>query len=128
MPTVPDEHRRNGVPVRGDTVGETDESGTCFSGEDVMREFLGFFALLLVIGFVVSYWKVLLGILVIAAVGAVAWFVLKYLLEQQREARARDAARVQELTQNAAAQHHSYLQGFDHGIYGNYPPVDLDKL
>ncbi|MGU3582402.1 hypothetical protein ACLBYD_04305 [Rhodococcus sp. C26F] len=43
------------VSVRGDTVGETDESGTRFSGEDVMREFLGFFALLLVIGFVVSY-------------------------------------------------------------------------
>ncbi|AYA25540.1 hypothetical protein SAMN02745947_02089 [Rhodococcus rhodochrous J3] len=93
-----------------------------------MREFLAFFAILLVIGFVISYWEVFLGILVIAVVGAVAWFVLKYLLEQHREARARNAARAHELTQNAAAQHHSYLQGFDHGIYGNYPPVDLDKL
>lgn len=93
-----------------------------------VKELLGLLAVFLVIAFIVEYWQVIVGVIVLAGVAYAAYAAFGGWRQLRSEHREREAARIKQLRANANAQHHSYLQGFEHGVYGNYPPVDLDRL
>lgn len=93
-----------------------------------MKELLGLFAVFLVIAFIVNWWKVIVGVILAAAIAYGVYAALTGWLQLRKEAREREAERVKQLIANANSQHHSYLKGHDRGLYGSYKPVDLDKL
>jgi len=93
-----------------------------------MKELLGLLTVFFVITFIINWWKVLLGIIALAGITYAAYAAFAGWWKLCSEQRHQEAARIEQLHDNANAQHHSYMQGFDHGVYGNYPPIDLDKL
>lgn len=93
-----------------------------------MRELLGLLAAFLLIAFVINWWQVILAVLLIVGIGYTAYAAFGGWWQLRREAKAVEAERVKRLIADANAQHHSYMEGFEHGLYGNYKPVDLDRL
>lgn len=100
-----------------------------------MKQFLALLAALVVLGLIMEYWKLLLGLLVLCAIVAAAlplaimgWDagVRAYKARQDRAEAAR--MEVGRLAARASLQHGFYLDGDRRGIYGEFPPVDLDKI
>jgi hypothetical protein len=94
-----------------------------------MKQILTILAALLIVGWTISFWKVILGVALVAAlvwgvyaVGVPSW--------RRRQGRALDrrngeTARRSGLAARAQIQHEQYLAGDDRGVYGNYRPTDL---
>lgn len=79
-----------------------------------------------IVTFIFEQWRVTLP-LAILAVGL--WFLVKWLVAFNKwltEQRELDAQRQVALSARADAQHEEALSGSDNGIYGEFPPVDLD--
>jgi hypothetical protein len=72
----------------------------------------------LVVGFVVTYWWVILLILATIGVGVVLWLRHQHELEAAGRRRREHAA----LIARADQQHAWVLAGDDRGVYGEYPP------
>nr|WP_240959838.1 hypothetical protein [Rhodococcus sp. HNM0563] len=100
---------------------------------------MGLFAALVVLGLIIEHWQtilVALGIIigVVVAVAMIAAAAPKIrgaterALEARRNAAEMERARRSRLRARAMTQHDWYLEGSDRGIYGEFPPVDLDKL
>lgn len=93
-----------------------------------MQGFLGIAVIVIVIAMIVSWWKWIVGVLLVAGIAYAAYAALGGWWQLRQEARAAEVERVHQLISDANAQHHSYLRGLDHGLYGNYKPADLDRL
>jgi hypothetical protein len=77
---------------------------------------MGLFRVLLLLGFVVTYWWAIVAVLVVAVAGFAVWDVRMHRdaeLERRRRAQAAIAAR-------ADQQHAWILAGDDRGVYGEY--------
>lgn len=100
-----------------------------------MKQFLAFFAAIIVLGLIIEYWKILVLILVVIG-AAVATYPFVLLLakrvrhahtaRRERAVRARDEQA--RLASRARVEHQWYLEGNPRGVFGEYPPVDLDRL
>ncbi|MEE2033625.1 hypothetical protein [Rhodococcus chondri] len=100
-----------------------------------MKQFLIFFAALMILGLVVEYWRILVVLIVVLALVAAAVPVAamirdaaKRTLEAERDRDDRARAERSRLAARAKTQHEWYLEGDARGIYGAYPPADLDTL
>jgi hypothetical protein len=79
----------------------------------------GVFRILLVLGFVVKFWWLLLLVLAFAAAGFGLWCVTtRQDAKLERKHRQRAA-----LVARADQQHAWILAGDDRGLYGEYPPL-----
>ena len=79
------------------------------------------FRVLILLGFLVTYWPVIAAVLVVAAAGwsaLVVWMHHDAELERRRRVQAAIAAR-------ADQQNQWVLDGDERGIYGDYPPKQL---
>ncbi|MEE2061500.1 hypothetical protein [Rhodococcus artemisiae] len=104
-----------------------------------MKNWLGLFAALVVLGLIIEHWQtilVVLGIIfgVVLAVAMIAAAAPKLrgaterALETRRNAAEMERARRSGLRARALTQHDWYLGGSDRGVYGEFPPIDLAKL
>ncbi|MFD6857598.1 hypothetical protein ACFWCF_09670 [Rhodococcus sp. NPDC060090] len=104
-----------------------------------MKNWLGLFAALVVLGLIIEHWQtilvvvgVVLGVgLAVAMIAAAAPKIrgaTERALEARRNAADMERARRSSLKARAMTQHEWYLEGSDRGVYGEFPPVDLDKL
>ena len=94
-----------------------------------MKNVVGLFVAIILLGWIISYWKVIIGV---ALVAAVIWgmYALGVPWWRKRQARSVDrrngeTARRSALAARAQIQHEQYLVGDDRGLYGDYRPVDL---
>lgn len=101
-----------------------------------MKNVVGFFAFLFVVGLIMEHWRVLLGVIVLVAIVAAAipladrsYKLARTAWERSREERrdriARERAERSRLAARADEQHTQYLNGDARGIYGEFPPDDL---
>ncbi|WJJ10360.1 hypothetical protein P9990_17465 [Prescottella equi] len=79
-------------------------------------------AALFVLGLVIEYWWLIVGAIVLAALGYVAFRAWQRHCEQVAVRARAEAA----LAARADEQHQQYLSGEEHGLYGNYRPAPLD--
>ena len=98
-----------------------------------MKQFLTFVAAIIVLGLIIEYWTILVLILVVIAAAATTYPLVLLLGKMIRDAhtarqeravaardeRARSASR-------AKVEHQWYPERNPQGVYGQYPPVDLD--
>jgi hypothetical protein len=76
------------------------------------------FVVLLVLGFVVTFWWAILVALAVVVAGCLAWCaVIHHRAEAERERRERAV-----LVARADQQHAAILAGDDRGVYGDYGP------
>jgi len=75
-------------------------------------------SVLLVIGFVVTYWWLIVLVLAVTAVGLALWLGHQRRLEAGARRRCEHAA----LVARADQQHAWVLAGDNRGVYGQYPP------
>jgi|HubBroStandDraft_3_1064219.scaffolds.fasta_scaffold1977192_1 hypothetical protein len=83
---------------------------------------MGYIRVLLLLGFVVKFWWLILAVLVVLVVSAAAWvgrMHLSYAVERTRREHAALVAR-------ANQQHAWILAGDDRGVYGEYTPKQID--
>jgi hypothetical protein len=73
------------------------------------------FTLLLVLGFIVMFWRIFAIIAGVAVLGVAAWYVTRR-IDARTAARAAIVARADE-------QHKQIMAGDDRGLYGEYPPA-----
>lgn len=98
-----------------------------------MKDAWPLIAVLVVVGLVITYWKVLLTIAAVIVVLMVsAWAIPEFVVpwwhrrrELTRDRRNAETARRSSLAARADTQHERYLEGDPRGIYGDYPPADL---
>lgn len=125
------------VSVRVDSLVSALQVGTRW--KEQMRGILAFLAVLLVIGFVAEYWRMLLALCFIgvAVACAIAWMptvtraaARKWAAFQQHRRQQREQVRMEQarLAARADEEHELYLRGDARGIYGQFPPADLDEL
>lgn len=104
-----------------------------------MKQFLAFFAIIMVIGLLIDHWKLILGLgIAVALVAAAIEFTTKagkLVREAWEQARLKrrdrsENARMERsrLATRADTQHELYMDGDSRGVYGEFPPADLDKL
>ncbi|MFZ2529426.1 MAG: hypothetical protein WAX14_17520 [Rhodococcus sp. (in: high G+C Gram-positive bacteria)] len=104
-----------------------------------MKQFLAFVAVIMVLGLVIDHWRLILGLgVAVALVAAAIEFTAKagkLVREAWEQARLRkrdrsENARMERsrLKTRADAQHELYMKGDSRGVYGEFPPADLDKL
>ncbi|EOM74604.1 hypothetical protein DW322_03365 [Rhodococcus rhodnii] len=91
-----------------------------------MRSLFAWIAAFLVLAFLLSYWKWIVGAVVL---GIVVWGV--YMATTALGHKRRDhlngvRARQSALAARAQIQHEQYLAGDERGLYGNYRPASLD--
>jgi hypothetical protein len=79
------------------------------------------FVVLLVVGFVVKFWWLILVALAVAVAGWLAWCVCKQTDAAVDRTRREHAA----LVARADQQHAWVLASDDRGIYGDYPPKQI---
>jgi len=100
-----------------------------------VKEFLGLLLIVVVIGQIVEHWHfivlvfaVLAGTAVLGLLGVQAGKAWKR-AHKERQDQA-DMARAQRSRLEARARHQNdwFLEGDSRGVYGEFPPVDLDKL
>ncbi|CAM3994707.1 PASTA domain-containing protein [Smaragdicoccus niigatensis] len=80
-----------------------------------------------VVTFIVEQWRVTLPLAVLAAG---LWFLVKWLVKRNKwliAERELEAQRQAALSARAEAQHQAAMSGSDAGIYGEFPPVDLNS-
>lgn len=82
-------------------------------------------AVALVVALVLEVWKVLVGVVVIALVGVVAWLAFSSWRLRRRKRATIERGRASRLAMRAQTQHEQYLAGEDRGVYGEYRPADL---
>ncbi|NKR28930.1 hypothetical protein GS538_11705 [Rhodococcus hoagii] len=91
-----------------------------------MKNFLALFVAILALGFVLSYWKWIVGALVVGVVVLIVYMSVSTANFHRRKDRANQRARNHALAARAQAQHEQYLDGDERGLYGNYRPASLD--
>lgn len=91
-----------------------------------MKAALGWIGAFLVLAFLLSYWKWLVGALVLGLITWGLYLAVTELAHKRRDhlngVRARNSA----LATRAQIQHDQYLAGDERGLYGNYRPAPLD--
>lgn len=91
-----------------------------------MKAALGWIGAFLVLAFLLSYWKWLVGALVLGLITWGLYLAVTELAHKRRDhlngVRARNSA----LATRAQIQHDQYLAGDERGLYGNYRPGPLD--
>ncbi|NKS20865.1 hypothetical protein GS467_06525 [Rhodococcus hoagii] len=91
-----------------------------------MPAVLGFIAAFVALALILTYWKLLVGILVLAAVAVAAYLTIgEWRFRRQKRIRI-ERGRASRLAARAETQHEQYLAGDERGLYGNYRPADLD--
>lgn len=86
-------------------------------------QWIAVFAIVLLVGLAVTFWKTILGalaVLVLAGAALWAWQALRIRVKGRRDQAAALAAR-------ADREHALFLEGKDAGVYGRYSPIDLDR-
>ncbi|REE74374.1 hypothetical protein C8E05_3809 [Rhodococcus wratislaviensis] len=89
-----------------------------------MKAFVALIAAVLLIGWLLHYWQAVLGAVLVgalvyaAALGGRSWWRRRADHRWQQELLADEAQR----------QHEQYLAGEMAGVYGNFRPVDLDRV
>ena len=81
----------------------------------------GLFRLLLLVGFVVKFWWLILLALVAVAAGLWLWCVVT----RQDEAREQELREQAGLAARGDEQHAWILAGDDRGVHGDYPPMQI---
>lgn len=87
---------------------------------------LGVVAAFVVLAIVLTYWKLLVGILVVGAVAVGAHLAIGEWRFRRRKRIRIERGRAARLAARAQMQHEQYLAGDDRGLYGNYRPSSLD--
>ncbi|NKS62357.1 hypothetical protein GS966_19940 [Rhodococcus hoagii] len=80
----------------------------------------------LVIAFLLTYWKVIVSVALLAAVIYGAYLAASAWTHRRRERLNGERARRSALSARAEAQHQQYLAGEDRGLYGEFKPAPLD--
>lgn len=91
-----------------------------------MQGFLGIAVIVIVIAMIVSWWQWIVGCVLVAVLGWLAYRVVKQLNDASRARKESAEQQLKTLEENASLQHQLYLQGDDRGIYGDYQPAKLD--
>ncbi|NKU55007.1 hypothetical protein GS881_15785 [Rhodococcus hoagii] len=91
-----------------------------------MKNFLALFVAILALGFVLSYWKWIVGALVFGLVVWGLYLAIARLAHKRRDHLNGVRARSSALATRAQIQHDQYLAGDERGLYGNYRPAALD--
>ncbi|NKR72891.1 hypothetical protein GS492_09575 [Rhodococcus hoagii] len=91
-----------------------------------MKAALGWIGAFLVLAFLLTYWKWLVGGLVLGLIMWGMYLAIAVLAHKRRDhlngVRARNSA----LATRAQIQHDQYLAGDERGLYGSYRPAPLD--
>ena len=95
-----------------------------------MKNVIAVFGVLIVLGFVITFWA---WIVAAAIIAGLVWAAYAFGVPwwQRRQARAMDwrngeTARQSGLAARAEVQNQQYLAGDAHGLYGDYQPEPLD--
>lgn len=91
-----------------------------------MKNALGWIGAFLVLAFLLTYWKWIVGAAVLGAVATVMYLAANAWSHKRRERLNGERARNARLAARADAQHRQYLAGEDRGLYGDYRPAPLD--
>lgn len=91
-----------------------------------MKNALGWIGAFLVLAFMLTYWKWIVGAAVLGLVVWGAYLAASAWSSRRRERLNGERARNAGLAARADAQHQQYLAGDDRGLYGDYRPAPLD--
>jgi hypothetical protein len=91
-----------------------------------MKNTLGVIGALVVLGLILTYWKLLVGLTVLGLAVWGAYIGGSALLLKRRDRLNGEKAHRARLAARADHQHRQYLAGEDRGLYGEFKPADLD--
>jgi hypothetical protein len=93
-----------------------------------MRGFGGLLLLMLIVGTIVRFWRVIALVVGIVLLGVALWKSTDWLdrrLDAWDAKRARGRERLAAIARRADEQHAQVLAGDDRGIYGDYAPKQI---
>lgn len=91
-----------------------------------MKSAFAWIGAFLVIAFLLTYWKIIVGVALLAAVIYGAYLAASAWSHRRREHLNGERARRSALAARAETQHQRYLAGEDGGLYGEFKPAPLD--